>query len=560
MNAELEKIIHRGEARIKVKFSFNYTLISKIKQLDDARWSKTHASWHIPYSNEGYKKLLAIFNNDVIIKNAEQNLQQEEVLAPTPKPSPLVKPKAELPVKSPTTAANTIMNDQINVRIKVKSRLIYLTLPYNKDDSKFIIGIRYSRWDKSNRYWIIPNYENNLDQIKNYFSERIESIDVDTSTAVINNSKAISIEKNEVFILKTAGGRLFVHYLYNKKLTDYIKKLPFYLWDKNFKRWSIPYSESILVQLKHLIEKEDMVFKYEEEQGNERRKRLYAFRKQNTPAPCPKEYINKMNEVRYGHSTIANYSREFGYFISYYASTPLSEITEEHISNYLRHLVVDLEVSESLQNMAINAIKFYFEKVNHGKRRVFYIDRPRREKALPDVLNEDEIKRMISCIDNIKHKCIIMLGYSAGLRISEIINMEITDIDSERMLIKVRSSKGKKDRYTLLSKKFLEILREYYKQYRPQRYLFEGMSGDKYSTTSIQTIVSKAVTKANITKTVSTHTLRHSFATHMLERGVDIRYIQELLGHENSKTTEIYTHMTSKGYDQLKSPLDQLDL
>ena len=153
-----------------------------------------------------------------------------------------------------------------------------------------------------------------------------------------------------------------------------------------------------------------------------------------------------------------------------------------------------------------------------------------------------------------------MTIYSGGLRIGEAINLKIKDIDSQRMQIRVEQGKGKKDRYTLLGKKTLEILRKYVTEYKPKMWLFEGASGMLYSYKSIQMILKKAVEKAEIKKHVTVHTLRHSFATHLLESGTDLRYIQSLLGHSNSKTTEIYTHITTKGFNQIKSPLDNLEI
>jgi len=163
-------------------------------------------------------------------------------------------------------------------------------------------------------------------------------------------------------------------------------------------------------------------------------------------------------------------------------------------------------------------------------------------------------------ISNLKHKAIIMTIYSAGLRISECINLKIKDIDSNRMQIRVEQSKGKKDRYTLLSAKTLEILRAYFKEYKPKEYLFEGQYGGSYSATSIQTFFRETVKRVGITKKVTVHSLRHSFATHLLENGTNLRYIQSLLGHSNSKTTEIYTHITTKGFESLKSPMDNLEI
>ena len=178
---------------------------------------------------------------------------------------------------------------------------------------------------------------------------------------------------------------------------------------------------------------------------------------------------------------------------------------------------------------------------------------------MPEVLSEEEFVSVIQKIDNIKHKAIVLLIYSAGLRLSEVVNLRIKDIDSKRMKVFVQQAKGRKDRYTLLSKKVLPILRDYFKEYKPKDWLFEGAKGQRYSVSSVQSIVKAAYERAGIKKKVSTHTLRHSFGTHLLENGTDLRYIQSLMGHESSKTTELYTHITTKGFDQIQNPLDKLD-
>jgi site-specific recombinase XerD len=193
-----------------------------------------------------------------------------------------------------------------------------------------------------------------------------------------------------------------------------------------------------------------------------------------------------------------------------------------------------------------------------GQRKVYLVDRPRSEKKLPIVLSEQEIGDLFRATENIKHTAILMLAYSAGLRLSELINVKIKDIDSNRMQIRIAQAKGKKDRYSLLSVKLLEVLRIYVKEYKPKEWLFEGINGGVYSARSIQLVMAESIAKAGITKKAGVHSLRHSFATHLLENGTDLRYIQNLLGHESSKTTEVYTHITTKGFDQIKSPLDKL--
>ncbi len=182
----------------------------------------------------------------------------------------------------------------------------------------------------------------------------------------------------------------------------------------------------------------------------------------------------------------------------------------------------------------------------------------RRERKLPDVLDINEVKEILSNIKNLKHKTIISLIYSCGLRISEAVNLKVTDIDSERMMIKIVQAKGKRDRYIPLSEKMLYLLREYYKIYKPDKYLFEGQTKDFYSARSIQAILKSAIAKTNISKKITVHSLRHSFATHLLEQGTDISLIQKLLGHKDIKTTLLYTQISSSQLSKIKNPFDTI--
>jgi site-specific recombinase XerD len=238
----------------------------------------------------------------------------------------------------------------------------------------------------------------------------------------------------------------------------------------------------------------------------------------------------------------------------------LKDITKEQIRKYLLYLVKEKRYSSSAQNQAINSIKFYYEKVLGKPVEKYYVPRPRKEKKLPQVLSEEEVTRILKQIKNLKHKSIIYLIYSAGLRLTEVVHLRIEDIHSDRKQIFIRSAKGNKDRYGILSDTVIDLLRKYYKKYKPQYWLFEGRPGEQFSRRKIQRILKNAVDKAGVKKTATVHTLRHSFATHLLEHGTDLRYIQELLGHKSSKTTEIYTHVTKAAKKKIVSPLDNLKL
>lgn len=270
---------------------------------------------------------------------------------------------------------------------------------------------------------------------------------------------------------------------------------------------------------------------------------------------CPKEFIDKLLICKYSKSTAKTYINSFEMFINAVKKENLLEIGEEEIRQYLIKLVKHGR-SDSYIHQSINAIKFYYEKVHNMPNRFYSVERPRKKETLPKVIGKTDVIKMIERTANIKHRCIIAILYSAGLRKSELLNLTISDIDSKRMCITVKCGKGGKDRQALLSEKVLADLRLYYKEYRPKNYLFEGAKGEQYSGESVGRIVKAAAKRAGIRMNVTPHMLRHSFATHLLEAGTDLRYIQILLGHSSTKTTEIYTHVATNTFMQVKNPLD----
>jgi site-specific recombinase XerD len=284
----------------------------------------------------------------------------------------------------------------------------------------------------------------------------------------------------------------------------------------------------------------------------------YRYRKINNEERfVPVEYLNKLEFKRYSINTARTYISCFEKFINYFKDKKLIEITEEDIQGYLNHLA-QKGVSSSQLNQTINSIKFYYELIMQMPNRFYSIERPFKEKRLPKVLSKEEVFKIIDSTNNIKHKCILSLLYSAGLRRQELLNLKISDIDSNRMMITIYQGKGKKDRVTVLSEKVLADLRIYFKEWKPINYLFEGKSGIMYSGSSVGAIIKKAARKAKVLKTVTPHMFRHSFATHLLEDGTDLRYIQTLLGHTSSKTTEIYTQVSLGHMQKIRSPFDSL--
>ncbi len=266
-----------------------------------------------------------------------------------------------------------------------------------------------------------------------------------------------------------------------------------------------------------------------------------------------------LKSKRYSESTIKTYTEALKIFFIFHNTKVISDITNEDVVNYNNEYILKKNLSHSYQNQLVNAIKLYFKTIQNTSLELDKIHRPKREKVLPNVLSKEEVKAILNALVNIKHKMMLSLIYSCGLRCGELIALQPVHIDSKRNIINLKNAKGKKDRIVPLSPKILEMLRAYYLVYKPKNYLFEGqIIGEAYNDRSLQQVLKQALKKARISKPVTLHWLRHSYATHLLESGTDLRYIQELLGHSSSKTTEIYTHVSTKSIQQIKSPFDDL--
>lgn len=356
-----------------------------------------------------------------------------------------------------------------------------------------------------------------------------------------------------------------VFFPYNSDLKDILRKHFPLMWSKTLSCWYIQkevfkLNEFFTVMVKHAQIDYSLLSKNRSTENYtampDKTLRHYKHRNNIT---LPQGYEEKLMQKRYSESTCKTYTAYIKDFIYHFGSDKIESLNAMDINTYILELIRKDHISPSEQNQRINAIKFYYEKVLGRNKLELQIERPRSVNSLPKVLSKDEIRRILDNCHNIKHKCILSILYSAGLRRSELLNLKINDILSDRKQIRVSDSKGNKDRYTLLSDNVLNLLREYYKLYKPQTWLFEGASpGKQYSTTSIKNILNNCAKKAGISKRVTPHMLRHSFATHLLEQGTDLRYIQTLLGHSSTKTTEIYTFVSNENLNAIKNPLDDI--
>jgi len=266
-----------------------------------------------------------------------------------------------------------------------------------------------------------------------------------------------------------------------------------------------------------------------------------------------------MKHRRYSESTINTYTDAVKQFLVYYMDREILSLCNDDVVEFTHEHIVKNKLSFSYQNQLVNGVKLFFREVEKSKIEIDKLQRPRREHKLPNVLSKEEVKAILEAPKNKKHKAMLSLIYACGLRRSELLNLKPKDVDSNRKILIIRNAKGRKDRIAPISEKIIEMLRDYYTKYKPKVWLFEGQyAGEKYSEASLQKVLKNALDIAKIRKPVTLHWLRHSYATHLLENGTDLRYIQELLGHKSSKTTEIYTHVSTKSIQQIKSPFDDL--
>ncbi len=275
--------------------------------------------------------------------------------------------------------------------------------------------------------------------------------------------------------------------------------------------------------------------------------------------PAVTAYRKWLEHRRYSPSTVKTYVGALQVFLQYFGDRDIETLNNEDVILFMHDRIVGQQLSFSYQNQVVNAIRLFFREIVRSNIEPEQLQRPRREHKLPHVLSRREVKLLLGSIRNVKHRCMLSLIYACGLRRGEMLRLRPSDIDSDRQLLIIRQAKGYKDRMVPLTPRIIEMLRDYFRVYKPKTWLFEGqVVGEPYGERSIQLVLRQAVDAAGIKKPVTLHWLRHSYATHLLESGTDLRYIQTLLGHKSSKTTEIYTHVSEHSIQKIRSPFDDL--
>lgn len=346
--------------------------------------------------------------------------------------------------------------------------------------------------------------------------------------------------------IEKSDNQLLVHLPYSPERVDKIRTLPNRTWDPTNKVWRLPHTPQTLQHLQMLFSNDPIEY-------------VNTCQSQITnPNAILIAYEKALKLRHYSFRTCKNYRNHIKRFLATFAKSA-HEITDTEIGDYLVNLVDDKSASRNYLNQAISAIKFLYCHVLLMPFAVATIPRPKEERTLPVVLSRTETIRIFKSLQNLKHRALLILAYSAGLRVSEVVRIKIQDIDNDRNMIHIKKAKGKKDRYVPLSQIAQKALTNYQDAYKPNHWLFEGQHTGRHLTErSVQKTLKKTLQKTNITKPVTMHTLRHSFATHLLEDGTDLRYIQELLGHHRPETTMRYTHVAKTNARNVKSPLDNI--
>jgi integrase/recombinase XerD len=357
----------------------------------------------------------------------------------------------------------------------------------------------------------------------------------------------------------------------NEELTQLLRSKTALCWSKTMACWYLPYSGTVVSDLFNLLKGKayldyDEFKKPNSDQSLSNTRQSIESNEPKKPSILLPEVEQKIEEFklwmrsqRYSDNTISTYVDALRLFLRYYSGKNIRDIDNNDLIVFNNRYILENKLSASFQNQLINAVKLFFVISEGTKLDPSLIYRPKRQKVLPNVLSKEEVKAILSAHSNIKHCAMLSLIYSCGLRCGELLKLRPEHVDSNRKLLIIKQAKGRKDRIAPLSSKMIELLRQYFISARPLVYLFEGQKkGEPYDERSLQNVLKQAVAKTKISKPVTLHWLRHSYATHLLENGTDLRYIQEILGHSSSKTTEIYTHVSTKSIQTIISPFDYL--
>ncbi|MBU2527239.1 MAG: tyrosine-type recombinase/integrase [Bacteroidetes bacterium] len=570
----LRKLKHRGADRIGIYFPYDAALISQMKELN-AIFSRTHRCWYLDYNRQRYDLLLKTFPDAVVaIENIDEILSRDQVAGQSDRENP------PIIAKSDALQSGAVVH---NPEHKVETDL-------------FVSQMKLRRLPNIGKYWVfkmhyVQTISKQLLAVKGVFWNANYKVYMalrhpEVKSKVETILGVVSFFGDDYLYKEVRFTKLFIRVLPHFDdvkwmrvyvppqvvLIEKIKRFSMARYSKLHDCYLLPAAPAVYEAVEMQFEPHgvktvsELPANYLDKRNLPNRKQLdlsktKALLFEQVPEHAHvyvTDFVNHILALNYSEATLRNYGSAFIRFLRDHHYADPSQIGPKQVVAHLASLM-ERGLSASAGHTMVNALTFYYQQVLGQTEVSFKLPRPKREKKLPAVLTLEECLRIFQVVDNPKHKLLLLLGYGAGLRVGELVVLEWRDILFEEHKIHIKNAKGKKDRMVMLPQSIVSFLAYYKTIYKPNRYVFEGQfAGEPYSTTSVQSIMRKAVQKSGLSKKASVHTLRHSFATHLLEQGTDVRYIQKLLGHSSIQTTMTYTHLTKQAINKIVSPLDML--
>lgn len=565
----LRKIFHRDAWRIGLVFLYDKDLIARAREAG-AVWSQTLGLWYVPYDGMSYRRILELFSDTDIRVEPFEGSDPGPGFTDNRHHAPIVAAPGSDALRSTTTDEHKVSlpagNPYQAEFTGISGKYWIVKLPYRKELAQAMLKIKGVYWNKTHKAYMLFRHV----QVRSHVEALLSApglLPQEYYTAAAGSSGSVVVRAHE------SDPRFMQVYLPQvSEIIAQVKRLSGSRYSRGEHCYLLPATPDNGQNMRTLCQTYALQLQMELEPGYLKRsnspnrkqvklERMLAHIQKQTP-PQVRTYMNAFVDyllaMNYSDHTLRNYSKALLTFLLHHQYCNPADLGEREIVQYLGRMIRRGLSSQSV-NMAINAIKFYYIHVLKRDYKELKVPRPRKESRLPVVLTQAECVAVFAQMHNPKHKLLLLLGYGAGLRLSELIHLRWEDILLAEFKIVVRQGKGNKDRMVMLPYSIVHFLEQYRSLYPSEGWVFEGQhKGEPLSSRTVQNVMRQGVERAGLSKKASVHTLRHSFATHLLEGGTDLRYIQALLGHKNIKTTVRYTHLSQKSVDRIQSPLDRM--
>lgn len=564
MRIRLQKIWHREQWVIGIFFPYNPEIQAVLKSIR-AVYSKTHRCWYVPYDKPHYELLQQHFSEIEFLSSNQSMAEPSALDLPSIAKSEL--PLGTEPQGNPEHSADNFARNLGWKLMDPVGKYWTFQLQYYSEISKKLLKIKGVYWNETHRCYFALRHA----KVKHQIEEVLQTPDLLQTNFYQKDASATSgIVSLKIHPEDVAWMRV---YLPNVASIHYVlKRMQMSKYSNTHQCYLLPAAPSVAENLWLHLEPYQVEIisslpeNYLKAKHLPNRKRVQltqakALLLDQAPEYAKEEvmdYLDRLLAMNYSSSTIRTYTQNFIKFLKDHPDADWSSLEERTIVRYLSGMM-QRGLSATSGHSMVNALLFYYQQVLGKKKFELLLPRPKLEKKLPAVLTMEECLQIFRAVDNPKHKLLLLIGYGAGLRVSEIVGLKWEDILFAEHKIHLKNAKGKKDRMVMLPYSIVHSLEAYRQVYPKAVYVFEGQyAGEPYSTTSVQTVMRNALKKVGLNKKATVHTLRHSFATHLLEAGTDIRYIQKILGHASIKTTTVYTHISKGAMDRIESPLDRI--